>query len=65
MLLAIPIIIHLFQLRRFKKTPFTNVKLLKRVVSESEKEQCFKKMAYPFGKIGHFCGLDLCIRPAI
>ncbi|NNK28782.1 MAG: hypothetical protein HKP06_11155, partial [Flavobacteriaceae bacterium] len=25
LLLLIPIIIHLFQLRRFKETPFTNV----------------------------------------
>ena len=30
LLLLIPIFIHLFQLRRFKKTPFTNVKILKK-----------------------------------
>jgi hypothetical protein len=34
LLLLIPILIHLFQLRRFKKTLFTNVKFLKLVVSE-------------------------------
>lgn len=42
-LLLIPIIIHLFQLRRFKKTPFTNVKFLKKVVSESRRSQMLKK----------------------
>lgn len=42
-LLLIPIIIHLFQLRRFKKTPFTNVKILKKVVSESRKSNVLKK----------------------
>ncbi|MFS4455700.1 BatA domain-containing protein [Maribacter sp. 2304DJ31-5] len=43
LLLLVPIIIHLFQLRRFKKTPFTNVKFLKRVVSESRKSSTIKK----------------------
>ncbi|MFS4469169.1 BatA domain-containing protein [Maribacter sp. 2210JD10-5] len=43
LVLLIPIIIHLFQLRRFKKTPFTNVKFLKKVVSESRKSNTIKK----------------------
>ncbi len=42
-LLLIPLFIHLFQLRRFKKTPFTNVKLLQKVVSESRKSNTLKK----------------------
>ncbi|MUH34490.1 hypothetical protein D9O36_01435 [Zobellia amurskyensis] len=42
-LLLIPIFIHLFQLRRFKKTPFTNVKFLKKVVSESRQSNTLKK----------------------
>ena len=42
-LLLIPIFIHLFQLRRFKKTPFTNVKLLQKVVIESRKSNTLKK----------------------
>ena len=42
-LLLIPIIIHLFQLRRFKKTPFTNVAMLQKVVSESRKSNSLKK----------------------
>ncbi|MEO0572362.1 MAG: BatA domain-containing protein [Bacteroidota bacterium] len=43
LLLLIPILVHLLQLRRFKKTPFTNVAMLKRVVSESRKSQNLKK----------------------
>ncbi len=41
--LLIPIFIHLFQLRRFKKTPFTNVAMLQKVVSESRKSSQLKK----------------------
>ncbi len=43
LLLLIPIIIHLFQLRRFRKTPFTNVAMLQKVVSESRKSNSLKK----------------------
>ncbi|KQC29218.1 BatA domain-containing protein [Flagellimonas eckloniae] len=43
LLLLIPILIHLFQLRRFKKTPFTNVAMLQKVVSESRKSNTLKK----------------------
>ncbi len=43
LLLTIPILVHLFQLRRFKKTPFTNVKMLQKVVSESRKSKSIKK----------------------
>jgi len=42
-LLLIPLLVHLFQLRRFKRTPFTNVKLLKKVVSESRRSRNLKK----------------------
>ena len=42
-LLLIPIFIHLFQLRRFKKTPFTNVALLQKVVSNSRRSNTLKK----------------------
>lgn len=42
-LLSIPILIHLFQLRRFRKTPFTNVAMLQKVVSESRKSNTLKK----------------------
>ncbi|MFT6370906.1 MAG: hypothetical protein ACJAWH_001990 [Maribacter sp.] len=52
LLLVIPIIIHLFQLRRFRKTPFTNVKLLKKVVSESRKSSSIKKWLLLFTRLG-------------
>lgn len=42
-LLVIPILIHLFQLRRFTKTAFTNVAMLQKVVSESRKSNTLKK----------------------
>ena len=41
--LAIPIIIHLFQLRRFKPEPFTNVVLLKKLIVSSRKSSKLKK----------------------
>ena len=43
LLLVIPIIIHLFQLRRYKKIAFTNVVLLQKVVSQTRKSQTLKK----------------------
>lgn len=50
-LLLIPILIHLFQLRRFKKTPFTNVKLLQRVVAESRRSSTLKKWLLLFTRL--------------
>ncbi|RZV65434.1 MAG: hypothetical protein EX254_05605, partial [Flavobacteriaceae bacterium] len=43
LLLLIPIIIHLFQLRRFKETPFTNVAFLKEVTLQTRKSSQLKK----------------------
>lgn len=43
LLLLVPLIIHLFQFRRFKRTPFTNVKWLKQVVIASRKSNTLKK----------------------
>lgn len=42
-LLLIPIIIHLFQLRRFQKTYFTNVAFLKKVTLQTRKSSQIKK----------------------
>ncbi len=42
-LLVIPILIHLFQLRRFKKVEFTNVKFLKAVKLQTRKSSQLKK----------------------
>ncbi|PWK19795.1 BatA domain-containing protein [Xanthomarina spongicola] len=41
--LLIPIIIHLFQLRKFKKEVFTNVAFLKKVTSQTRKSSQLKK----------------------
>ncbi|TYA59085.1 BatA domain-containing protein [Formosa maritima] len=41
--LLIPIIIHLFQLRKFKKQTFTNVAFLKKVTSQTRKSSQLKK----------------------
>ena len=37
LLLVIPIIVHLFQLRRFQKEAFTNVKFLKEIILQTRK----------------------------
>lgn len=42
-LLVIPIIVHLFQLRRFKKEYFTNVRFLKNLVVQTRKSSQLKK----------------------
>ena len=42
-LLLIPILIHLFQLRRYKKTPFTNVAFLETVIQNTRKSSTLKK----------------------
>jgi len=41
--LAIPIIVHLFQLRRFKPEPFTNVVFLRKLIVSSRKSSRLKK----------------------
>ena len=58
-LLLIPIFIHLFQLRRFKKTPFTNVKFLQKVVSESRKSNSLKKWLLLFTRMALLTALIL------
>ena len=42
-LLILPILVHLFQLRRFKKQEFTNVKLLKDLEIQTRKSSTIKK----------------------
>jgi len=41
--ILIPILVHLFQLQRFKKTPFTNVALLQKLVLQTRKSSRLKK----------------------
>ncbi len=43
-LLLIPILVHLFQLRRFEKIPFTNVQFLKKIELQTRKSSKLKKL---------------------
>ncbi|SDW76632.1 N-terminal double-transmembrane domain-containing protein [Lutibacter oricola] len=43
LLLIIPIIVHLFQLQKFVKVPFTNVKFLKKIELKTRKSSRIKK----------------------
>ena len=43
-LLIIPVIIHLFQLQKFEKVAFTNVKLLKEIKQQTRKSSTLKKI---------------------
>ncbi|MCG1037187.1 BatA domain-containing protein [Polaribacter sargassicola] len=42
-LLIIPILVHLFQLQKFVKTPFTNVAFLKKITQQNRKSSTIKK----------------------
>ncbi|WP_309597403.1 BatA domain-containing protein [Flavobacterium davisii] len=42
-LLIIPVIVHLFQLRKFKKEYFTNVRFLKELIIQTRKSSKIKK----------------------
>ena len=42
-LLIIPILVHLFQLQKFKKVPFTNVAFLQKIEQQSRKSSSLKK----------------------
>ncbi len=52
LLLLIPIIIHLFRLRKFKRTAFTNVAMLQKAVSESRKSSTLKKWLLLAARLG-------------
>ena len=56
-LLIIPIIVHLFQLRRFKKVFFTNVKFLKEVELQTRKSSRLKKLLILFTRLLLFAAL--------
>ncbi len=51
LLLVIPIIIHLFQLRRFQKEAFTNVKFLKELTLQTRKSSQLKKWLILFTRL--------------
>jgi hypothetical protein len=49
--LVIPILVHLFQLRKFKKEWFTNVRFLKELVSQTRKSSKIKKWLLLFTRL--------------
>ncbi|WP_372745892.1 BatA domain-containing protein [Lutibacter sp.] len=59
LLLIIPIIVHLFQLQRFKKVPFTNVHFLKNIVQQTRKSSRLKKFLILLTRMAAFTCLIL------
>jgi len=58
-LLIIPLLIHLFQLQRFKKEAFTNVQFLKKIELESRKSSKLKKLLILLSRMLAFAALIL------
>ncbi len=58
-LLIIPVIVHLFQLRKFQKVPFTNVAFLKKVVLQTRKSSQIKKWLTLFVRLGLLAAIIL------
>ena len=59
LLLIIPIIVHLFQLQRFVKTPFTNVKFLQQIVLQTRKSSQLKKWLILLTRLSLFSAIIL------
>ncbi|MDO9594255.1 MAG: BatA domain-containing protein [Lutibacter sp.] len=57
LLLIIPIIVHLFQLQRFVKVPFTNVAFLKNIERQTRKSSQIKKWLVLISRLFIFTGL--------
>ncbi len=58
-LLLIPIIVHLFQLRKFQKENFTNVAFLKEVTLQTRKSSQIKKWLTLFTRLGILAAIIL------
>ena len=56
-LVIIPILVHLFQLQKFKKTPFTNVAFLQKIVLQTRKSSALKKWLILATRLLLFCAL--------
>jgi hypothetical protein len=57
LLLIIPIIVHLFQLRKFRSVPFTNVKFLKELTLQTRKSSQIKKWLILITRMLLFAGV--------
>ncbi|MFK5889822.1 MAG: BatA domain-containing protein [Flavobacteriaceae bacterium] len=58
-LIVLPIIVHLFQLQKYTKTPFTNVKFLKNIILKNRKSSKLKKLLVLISRIALFTFLIL------
>ena len=58
-LIVLPIIVHLFQLQKYTKTPFTNVKFLKNIILKNRKSSKLKKLLVLLSRIALFTFLIL------
>ncbi|MFT5761766.1 MAG: hypothetical protein ACI8WA_000888 [Polaribacter sp.] len=56
-LILIPILVHLFQLQKFKKTPFTNVAFLQKILLQTRKSSKLKKWIILATRILLFIGV--------
>ena len=59
LLLIIPILVHLLRLRRFRKTQFTNVRILQRILAESNKSSQIKRWLLLLSRLGLLASLVL------
>ncbi|WP_224482879.1 BatA domain-containing protein [Robertkochia aurantiaca] len=57
LLLVIPLLVHLFQLRKFRKIPFTNVAFLKKISIQTRKSSQLKKWLVLFCRMGLLASL--------
>ena len=48
LLLLIPILVHLLRLRRFRDTPFTNVRVLRKILVEANRSSRLKRWLLHF-----------------
>ena len=55
--ILVPILVHLFQLQKFKKTPFTNVAFLQKLVLQTRKSSKLKKWLILATRTLLFCAL--------
>ena len=59
LLLVLPVLVHLLKLRRFRKTPFTNVSILRRILAESNKSSQLKRWLLLLSRLGLLAALVL------
>lgn len=56
-LIIVPVIIHLLRFRRFRKTPFTNVRILQQILQKSNQGNKIKEWLILFSRVGFMASL--------